>query len=387
MSTAMRADNCPAARRAGARRDFLFDRDAREYDWLVVYHDLPGGGGGFERLRCPRENTVLVTHEPPAIKSYGRDFCAQFGRVLSCHDSRSLSHPRLIRTHPGSLWFYGIDFLDSRADGQDYDRLKNAPPPRKTRTLSTCCSDKKMRHTLHRCAATNSRADSRALCRRWIGSGAALTPSGKNPTPSILTAIIWRSKIKSARIIGPKKSPTRFWVARCRFIAERPIWRNTFRRKVLSPSIFSISKARWRQFNGQSPTANTKSACRTFSKRGGGFWKSTICMRCWRALSPIFPRRRNPKKGNRRASACDGRNDIEPPPFAAKKSARGGALSGRKMAQPRRFRFRFRAQQSTKLTGTSSAFVAKPPRAVSLYLLIISRPVSRIVLMTLSSDT
>ena len=151
---------------------FLFDRDAREYDWLVVYHDLPGGASGFERLRCPRENTVLVTHEPPAIKSYGRDFCAQFGRVLSCHDSRSLPHPRLIRTHPGSLWFYGIDFLDSRADGQDYDRLKNAPPPRKTRTLSTCCSDKKMRHTLHRSRYEFTRRLARALpALDWFGRG------------------------------------------------------------------------------------------------------------------------------------------------------------------------------------------------------------------------
>src|SRR5215211_4538931 len=35
----------------------------------------------------------------------------------------------------------------------------------------------------------------------------------------------------------------------------------------------------------------------------------------------------------------------------------------------------------------SIMFTAKPPRAVSLYLVIMSAPVSRIVLMTLSSET
>lgn len=152
---------------------FLFDRDAREYDWLVVYHDLPAAGGGFERLQCPRENTALVTHEPPAIKFYGRDFCAQFGWVLSCHGPRSLPHARLIPSHPGSLWYYGLDFGGGlRVPAQDYDQLKNAPPPRKTRSLSTCCSDKKMRHTLHRSRHDFTRRLARALpAMDWFGRG------------------------------------------------------------------------------------------------------------------------------------------------------------------------------------------------------------------------
>ena len=243
MSTAMRADNCPAARRAGARRVFCsIATRANTIGWSFIT-TCPGGGGGFERLRCPRENTVLVTHEPPAIKSYGRDFCAQFGRVLSCHDSRSLPHPRLIRTHPGSLWFYGIDFLDSRADGQDYDRLKSAPPPRKTRSLSTCCSDKKMRHTLHHSRYEFTRRLARALpALDWFGRGVNAVGKKSDAIDSYRYHLAIENQICAH--YWTEKSPTRFWVARCRFIAERPIWRNTFRRKVLSPSIFSISKAR-----------------------------------------------------------------------------------------------------------------------------------------------
>jgi len=39
---------------------FTFDIDAKEYDWLVVYHDLPHDpmSSSTEKL-CPREKTIL----------------------------------------------------------------------------------------------------------------------------------------------------------------------------------------------------------------------------------------------------------------------------------------------------------------------------------------
>src|SRR5690349_7473913 len=44
-------------------------------------------------------------------------------------------------------------------------------------------------------------------------------------------------------------------------------------------------------------------------------------------------------------------------------------------------------QHSTTLRGSSTTLSAKPPRAVSLYLTLMSAPVSRMVLIALSSDT
>ena len=127
---------------------FVFT-DCTDYDWLVVYHDLPYKSGMIE-LACPRANTIIITHEPSAIKSYGRDFVAQFGWMLSCHEAEILPHTRRIPMQPGSIWFYGSDLYDTPARGKyDYTALKSTPPPQKTHLLSTVCSDKKMKHTAH----------------------------------------------------------------------------------------------------------------------------------------------------------------------------------------------------------------------------------------------
>lgn len=128
---------------------FVFDDGDEPYDWLVVYHDLPAHTSTL-RPQCPRENTIFVTHEPSAVKTYGNDFCAQFGWVLSCHEGWSLAHPRCIHTHPGSTWIYGADFYDKSYRGlYNYNDIKAITDIPKTRTISTVCSDKKMKHTFH----------------------------------------------------------------------------------------------------------------------------------------------------------------------------------------------------------------------------------------------
>ena len=64
---------------------FTFDVDCREYDWLVVYQDLPRGDSFLteERLACPRQRTLLITGEPSTITVFGRDYLRQFGWVLT----------------------------------------------------------------------------------------------------------------------------------------------------------------------------------------------------------------------------------------------------------------------------------------------------------------
>ena len=76
---------------------FVTDRQARDYDWLVVYDDLPPRGDerlslGDEILACPPENTALITYEPPSLKFYGTDYIKQYGLVLTSQGPEYLSH-------------------------------------------------------------------------------------------------------------------------------------------------------------------------------------------------------------------------------------------------------------------------------------------------------
>ena len=122
---------------------FIFDPDCREYDWLVVYDDLPRDSP-VEHLACPPQNTMLITGEPSSITHYGKRFLAQFGHVLTGQEHWAIQHPGVIRRQPGLLWYYGGS--DERGM---YDHIVSTPPPKKTKTISTVCSTKAMRHTLH----------------------------------------------------------------------------------------------------------------------------------------------------------------------------------------------------------------------------------------------
>ncbi|MEI6675666.1 MAG: glycosyltransferase family 10 [Verrucomicrobiota bacterium] len=130
---------------------FTFDRHCRDYDWLVVYDDLPSVAGERytlweESLGCPRQNTLLITTEPSTIKVYGSQFLRQFGHVLTTQEPWAIGHhPGAIRTQPGLIWFYA--FGEPRGT---YDAIKKHLPLAKSREISTVCSDKKQRHTLHR---------------------------------------------------------------------------------------------------------------------------------------------------------------------------------------------------------------------------------------------
>jgi hypothetical protein len=92
---------------------FLFDPDARGYDWLVVYDDLPPVGGErfssrIEELDCPAENTMLITSEPSSVNIYGQAFLRQFGHVLSSQEPWAIRHPSHIHSQAGLKWFYGM---------------------------------------------------------------------------------------------------------------------------------------------------------------------------------------------------------------------------------------------------------------------------------------
>lgn len=125
---------------------FIFDPDARAYDWLVVYDELPPEG---EVLACPQAHTLLITVEPSSIKVYGNAYLRQFGAVLTSHEPWAMKHPNLIRHMPCLHWFYG---RPTTADTPTltYDTLAQMPAPDKDLLVSAACSNKRMGHTLHR---------------------------------------------------------------------------------------------------------------------------------------------------------------------------------------------------------------------------------------------
>lgn len=134
----------PAGETRQGEVEFLFRPDCRDYDWLVVYDDLPAVGEERftlwrEELACPRDNTLLITGEPATIKVYGKAFLAQFGHVLTSQEPWAVPHPRPIFSQCGLLWFYGKTHQEAAAGF----------PTDKPQLLSTVCSSKQQRHTLH----------------------------------------------------------------------------------------------------------------------------------------------------------------------------------------------------------------------------------------------
>lgn len=140
------------------RCEYTFEQDSRDYDWLVVYDDLPARNQERftlweETLACPRAQTLLVTTEPSTIKVYGNGYTRQFGAVLTSQEPWAIKHPNAIFSQTGLIWFYGIATAPP-AYGKPktraaYDFLVANPPENKTAEVSTVCSSKKQKHTLH----------------------------------------------------------------------------------------------------------------------------------------------------------------------------------------------------------------------------------------------
>lgn len=122
---------------------FIFNRDSKDYDWLVVMDDLPSVANERftlwrERLACHPDNTLFFTLEPSTIKTYGNGFLAQFGHVLSSQEKFAIQHRNHLCRQCGLPWFYG----------KTYEEARNLPSA-KNKMLSTVCSSKRQKHTLH----------------------------------------------------------------------------------------------------------------------------------------------------------------------------------------------------------------------------------------------
>ena len=117
----------------GENYAFVYDRKCSDYDWLVVFDEMPVER---EDLRCPRERTILCTWEPVSIKSYSRAYTRQFGHLLTNRPPDAERHPHYHLGRGYFLWFvHDVPEVGAVSD--------------KPRVISAVCSAKQMRHTRH----------------------------------------------------------------------------------------------------------------------------------------------------------------------------------------------------------------------------------------------
>ena len=124
--------------------EFILDPAAEDYDWLVVYDDLPRTGNErlplrTENVACGKARTALITYEPSSIKYFGRDYTDQFGLILTSHDAAVLPHPNRRDMPPVGIWYYG-----GLAQVNAHPQV-----PEKPDILSVFGSKKQQKHSLH----------------------------------------------------------------------------------------------------------------------------------------------------------------------------------------------------------------------------------------------
>lgn len=138
----LKPEQCTELERGGCL--FTDDPACRDYDWAVVYDEFPTRDAGSirngrEPLACPQEHTILVTCEPPSIKIYPRIYTEQFGYVITTHSPRLLPHPHHVQSRGALWWMANYPLAECFA----------MPSYEKTCGLSTVCSSKQQKHTLH----------------------------------------------------------------------------------------------------------------------------------------------------------------------------------------------------------------------------------------------
>ena len=117
---------------------FIENKDIESCDYWVVYDDLRSA----EEVLCPPDNTILITGEPPCIKTYDNLFINQFSKIITSH--RNLVHPNIINYQPGLPWHIGRKIVNSEINEYplNYDELSSLEFFDKEKLISTIVSNK-----------------------------------------------------------------------------------------------------------------------------------------------------------------------------------------------------------------------------------------------------
>jgi hypothetical protein len=246
--------------------EWIFAKDCSAYDWLVVYDDLPSVSGERntlweERLACPKQNTLLITSEPSTIKVYGKAFLAQFGHVLTSQEPWAVPHANPIFSQCGMIWFYGKSHQHAAANF----------PTAKTRDISTVCSSKKQRHTLHFLR--------HEFTRRLKIEMPDMEVFGHGHR-HIQTKVEALDPFRY--ITGRKNSPTPFWAAAFHSTSAALMSLTTSLKKALFPWISGSLKTASKPSAKPFATRLTKKGYPLFARQDASSWSNTRCFPCSR---------------------------------------------------------------------------------------------------------
>jgi hypothetical protein len=116
---------------------FYINDPIDECDYWVVYEGLLKA----ETTACPPDNVVLITGEPPSIRTYSAYFLNQFAAVVTCN--RELPHPRKRYVQQSHPWHIGrhVRGRHNIAFSRGYDELSRSEPE-KSKLISVISSDK-----------------------------------------------------------------------------------------------------------------------------------------------------------------------------------------------------------------------------------------------------
>lgn len=131
----------PGSKGIWGEYQFFVNDDTIDCDYWVVYDSL----SKIEVARCPKQNVILLTGEPPTVCSYNQNYLLQFATVLSCHEN--LPAKNLICTQTGLPWMVGAHYLSDQKKWSDkfdkgYDELVAIQQIDKPKLLSVIASDK-----------------------------------------------------------------------------------------------------------------------------------------------------------------------------------------------------------------------------------------------------
>lgn len=119
---------------------FFINEPVKECDYWIVFEGLEKS----EKTICPKENTILITAEPPTIRKYDQQFINQFGTVITCHTN--IQHNNPICWQQGLPWHVGrkqqnhINLVFSK----DYDELITINNFHKDKNISVISSTKNL---------------------------------------------------------------------------------------------------------------------------------------------------------------------------------------------------------------------------------------------------
>ena len=117
---------------------FIINQQVSECDYWIVCDNLPDA----EETVCPKENTILITHEPPTLGKYKTLFLKQFATVITCH--KDIRHKNPIFQQQGLPWHIGRKQKNhiNLSWSKDYDELISVDEPHKDKQISVISSSK-----------------------------------------------------------------------------------------------------------------------------------------------------------------------------------------------------------------------------------------------------